>query len=70
MRSEKPKKNLNKTKVGQTGNETEKSSEPVSLFLNTAVCGSTAINFLGHDPALAQKEAAAIFEATRRNKTK
>ncbi|MBZ0186727.1 MAG: hypothetical protein K8F91_10805 [Candidatus Obscuribacterales bacterium] len=70
MRSERPKKDLNKPRLGRSEDAAGGTSEPAGLFLNVAVSGSTAINYLAQDPALAEKEAAAIFEASNTNKKK
>lgn len=66
-----------KLKKVETGRKTIKSKADVQMNagdkpLLTLFCapasGSTAINYLAQDPELAKREAAVIFEATRKQK--
>jgi hypothetical protein len=70
MRSEKPKKS---EPVPETANETAgpelgMGAEPLFTLFTPAGSGSTALNYLAQDPDLAEREAAVIFEATRKSK--
>lgn len=70
MRSDKAKKEQSTQQRAKRAAESKTartSNQVLSLFCAPA-SGSTAINYLAQDPELAEKEAAAIFEATRKSK--
>lgn len=70
MRSEKPKKAQSEHQHAKRAAESKTATgndQVLSLFCASA-SGSTAINYLAQDPELAEKEAAVVFEATRKSK--
>ena len=70
MRSEVSKQKQTTQKSNKTSAKAQ--SAPSDVQLLTLFCqpgpGSTALNYLAQDPDLAESEAAAVFEATRKPK--